>query len=210
MLEVDGLMASLSERRQLFHSEADFQHALAWRIHETVPDCEIRLEFNPFPDPAKRRRTYIDIWLPTEEVAVELKYLTRKLNSERHGERYYLSDQGAQDQKRYDFLKDIQRLETVVSERKAKAGFAILLTNDQGYWNVGQPNTYDTAFRIHEGRRISGVLAWSENAKPGTTKDRETPISLNGTYSCSWTDYSHLEGESYGRFRYLAISVQSQ
>ena len=25
--------------RPLFHAEADFQHALAWKIHETYPEC---------------------------------------------------------------------------------------------------------------------------------------------------------------------------
>ncbi len=42
------LMADLAAHRPIFHSEADFQHALAWQIHEAMPDCEIRLEW-PYP-----------------------------------------------------------------------------------------------------------------------------------------------------------------
>jgi len=34
----------LSKERPLFHSEADFQHALAWAIHKNYPDVEVRLE----------------------------------------------------------------------------------------------------------------------------------------------------------------------
>ena len=30
MLDIDGLMASLADIRNVFHSEADFQHVLAW------------------------------------------------------------------------------------------------------------------------------------------------------------------------------------
>ena len=33
MLAVRDLMAGLAESRKVFHSEADFQHALAWHIH---------------------------------------------------------------------------------------------------------------------------------------------------------------------------------
>ena len=45
MLDIPELMRELARERPLFHSEADFQHALAWRIHETISDCGIRLEY---------------------------------------------------------------------------------------------------------------------------------------------------------------------
>ena len=70
MMDIDGLMAKLSKRRQIFHSEADFQHALAWEIHLANPDCQVRLEFSPFPD--DERAMLLDIWLPTESLAIEL------------------------------------------------------------------------------------------------------------------------------------------
>ena len=65
----------------MFHSEADFQFALAWRIKEATSH-DIRLEFKPFPE----ERMYLDLWVPAIGVAVELKYLTRKLEVERDGE----------------------------------------------------------------------------------------------------------------------------
>ena len=34
MIDMDGLMGSLADSRKVFHSEADFQHALAWHIHQ--------------------------------------------------------------------------------------------------------------------------------------------------------------------------------
>lgn len=36
-------LQSLSTDRPIFHSEHDFQHALAWAIHERVPNAHIRL-----------------------------------------------------------------------------------------------------------------------------------------------------------------------
>ena len=37
MLDIKGLLTALAESRKVFHSEADFQHALAWHIHQTMP-----------------------------------------------------------------------------------------------------------------------------------------------------------------------------
>ena len=95
MLDVDLLMSGLAQTRPVFHSEADFQHAFAWRIREAMPDCQVRLEYNLFPD--ERRRTYLDIWLPGLEVAIELKYFTRQLEATHEEERFVLRGQGAQD-----------------------------------------------------------------------------------------------------------------
>ena len=38
MLDIEGLLTSLAQSRKVFHSEADFQHALAWQIHKARPD----------------------------------------------------------------------------------------------------------------------------------------------------------------------------
>lgn len=203
-LDICALMSGLAERRPIFHSEADFQFALAWRIHETLPNCEVRLEFKPFLS----ERMYLDVWLPTECVALELKYLTRELTTECAGEKFALRD-GARDVGRYDTLKDIQRIERMVSETRANTGFVITLTNDNNYWETPprKKPTKDAEFRIHEGRDLKGKLAWQDGASKGTTKGREAPISLKGSYTLDWRNYSNLKSEKYGRFRYLAVQV---
>lgn len=206
MLNVDRLLTGLAETRPIFHAEADFQHALAWEIHLAMPDCQIRLEFNASTDSAERR--YLDLWLPTEKAAIELKYCTRNLSAVFADERFALKNQSANDVRRYDFLKDIQRLEQSVERGPAETGVAILLTNDPSYWQrVGRSDTVDAAFRIHEGREITGNLAWSEKAGRGTTKDRAQPITLNGAYTLHWRDYSEVPGQGCSRFRSLAVSV---
>ena len=55
MLDIDGLMTGLAGTRKVFHSEADFQHALAWQIHEAMPESRIRLEVDAFPAQDRRR-----------------------------------------------------------------------------------------------------------------------------------------------------------
>ena len=219
MFNIHNMMAELARSRPVFHSEADFQHALAWRIHETVPESQIRLEFKPFP--ADDRQIYLDIWVPTEGIALELKYFTRSLVTVHKDEFFFLKNQAAEDLGRYDFLKDIHRLEDFLRRREdAKAGFSVLLTNNQGYWNLPRDgNPVDAAFRLYEGRTITGELAWSARASQGTTKGRAEPISISNSYNVRWRDYSTLERlglqdsklvtKGIEQFRYLVVEVAS-
>ena len=55
MFDMDGLMRSLADTRKVFHSEADFQHALAWHIHEAMPESQIRLEVDVMQVERQRR-----------------------------------------------------------------------------------------------------------------------------------------------------------
>ena len=204
MLDITHLMNELAHDRLVFHSEADFQHALAWRIHDAMPDCGVRLEYKPFPT----ERMYLDIWFSGIGVAVELKYRTRKLNLERDGESFALRNQSAQDLGRYDFLKDIQRLEQLSTLPHARAGFAVMLTNDSSYWKrPSQLDTLDAAFRLHDDQRITGKMAWSEQAGAGTTENRKEPIRLNGSYDLQWQDYADIGDGRHRRFRYLAVQT---
>lgn len=200
-MEIIDLMCDLSHDRPLFHSEADFQHALAWHIHNTMPDCGVRLEYKPLG-----KRIHLDLWLESIGVAIELKYRTQALKLERREEAFELFNQSALPISRYNYLKDIQRLEKLGEFPQASAGYAIFLTNDPLYWEMPkQPGTIDTAFRLHEGRRLCGKLAWAERASQGTVKGRENPIRLDGSYEVRWRDYSIAADRRYGRFRYLAI-----
>ena len=112
MIDIPQLLSHLADWRPAFHSEADFQHALAWQIKREL-DSEVRLEV---PYGGSSDNKYLDIWLPDEGVAIELKYFTRKPDPRKravhlNNESFALRDQGAQDIRRYDFLNDIQRQE---------------------------------------------------------------------------------------------------
>ena len=203
MINIAHLMRALAYERPLFHSEADFQHALAWQIHKAMPDCGVRLEFKP---PGKR--IHLDLWLDSIGVAIELKYRTQALKLERRGEAFELFDQSARPISRYNYLKDIQRLEDLSEFPRVDAGYAVFLTNDPLYWEMPKHRgTIDTAFRLHEGHRLRGELAWAEQASEGTVKGRENPICLYGSYEVRWRDYAVAADRRYGRFRYLAIKT---
>ena len=198
-------MSNLARRRRVFHSEADFQHAFAWEFHSTIGDGDVRLEYRPLP----AERVYLDLWFPAIRVAVELKYFTRTLDIEDNGEQFTLLDQSAQDVRRYDYLKDIERLERITKQRSAvRTGFAILLTNDRTYWRrPSRPNTVDAAFRLHHGRQTTKTMDWSAQAAAGTTKGREKPICLRRTYELNWQDYVDVGTARNGQFRFLAVQI---
>ncbi len=205
MMDLDGLMASLARYRPVFHSEADFQHALAWHWQERNPDAAVRLEYRlPFAG----ERGYADLWIRDggHTTYIELKYWTRAL-SVRHGDELYtLANQAAQDISRYDFIKDLERVERAVTAGLANRGFVVALTNDQGYWSLPRPGTVDAAFRLHEGRTLLGELAWAEHAGVGTTATRQRVLNLVREYRCHWQPYSNL-GVPRGEFRYLNVDV---
>ncbi len=207
-MDIDALLLHLSDKRPLFHSEADFQHALAWEIQRHYPEANLRLEYRPSISGA---RMYVDVWVGLRggrALALELKYKTARLDIERDGEVYALLNQSAQDTGRYDFLKDISRLERLVSARPDTSGIAILLTNDAGYWSASRSaQTVDAAFRLHEGRSVSGELCWGVGASAGTMRTREQAIVLQTQCDAKWTDYSQVRSDRNSRFRYLIVHV---
>lgn len=171
----------------------------------------------------RRVRMYMDLWLPEAHLAIELKYGTRKLvdcdapalDLRPQSESFSLRD-GAADMTRYDFLKDVERLEWVVARRREDTrGIAVLLTNDPLYWEVSKKrNAKDSEFHLHEGRELCRRpegMDWAESTSEGTRKGKDVPIVLNGSYhSLEWTSYRVLDGDRKARnrtLRYLAVEV---
>lgn len=200
-------MGQLAATRPVFHSEADFQHALAWLIHSVRPDSQIRLETRP------ERGIRLDLLatVGSERIAVELKYLVGRFEGYVGGEHYDLPKQGAHDISRHDVVKDIVRLERFVADGFADRGWGITLSNDSNYWRPGwKLDPIDAAFRLQEGAVLEGTRAWSERAGPGTTRKRDIPLELRGRYQCRWSDYSVLAAADAKNslVRYLAFEVR--
>jgi hypothetical protein len=207
MFSLDDLLTRLAHERPVFHTEADFQHALGWALHVTHPDWSVRLERRVQIDglPA-----YVDLlaFSTHDSLAIELKYKTRKTNVEREGEVFELKGQGAQDLGRYDFINDICRLESVASECPGTRGCALFLANDPLYWctaPAGAP--VDAAFRLLPGRILSGRLTWHPGASEGTLQGRASALALRHSYRVAWRGYSEVDCPLYGTFKYLAIEV---
>ena len=209
MLEISEIMKNLAEARPIFHLEKDFQLALSMQI-QTKQGIQVRPE-HPFRDEEKKRK-YLDIWIRNKKVAIELKYKTQRLIIRHKNEDFSLRNQSAQDEGRYDFLKDVERLEKMIDDGQAKAGFAVLLTNDHLYWTHQGRNTTSFNFRLKKGRKIrKGVeMKWNfPRAIPKSMKKRGKSIVLRSSYKLEWRPYSSCKVEN-GRFKYLAVKVTGQ
>lgn len=207
VFDIHDLLAALAQRRPLFHSERDFQHAFAWELHVRLPQALIRLER---PVQTSLGLLHLDVVAQVEPdlLGFELKYKTRELITLAAEELFHLQDHGAQPPTRYDFLKDVSRLESFVKGMPTATGWAVLLTNDSAYWC--EPRGADgtsTAFSLSDGRTCYGRLEWGANTGLGTKRKREEPIELSGEYRFRWRDYSAVEARSYARLRYLAVSI---
>lgn len=140
--------------------------------------------------------------------AVELKYLTRLWTGEFGGEPYQLKDQGAQDIRGYDVVKDVVRVERFVAAMPGSNGAVVCIGNDPSYWTAPTHGreTNAHAFRIHEGTILQGSRAWGPLTGAGSSKGRQERLVLYGTYRMAWSDYSSLPGPR-GTFRRLVIPV---
>lgn len=199
-------MKALHTARPVFHSEADFQHALAWVVHTVLPHVRVRLETRPAPG------VHLDVAVddPTsgERLAVELKYLTAAWSGTVDGESFQLLNQGAQDIRAYDIVKDLCRVERIIAAGAASRGAVIVLTNDPAYWTRpghGRVTNAD-AFRVYDGNGLAGARAWGPVTGAGTTRGRESALELAGIYLCEWRPFSMLAGQR-GEFRYLMFDV---
>ena len=203
-MELIPIIESLRHKRSVFHSEADFQFALAWEIQQSNSDTEIRLEYPPKDEPNK----YIDILVRHEEFVfpIELKYKTKNLSVLVDGEQFTLKNHGVQDLGAYDFVKDICRSESFATHLDGfKCGYVIWLTNDPYYWNAPKnPNAGYAEFSIHDGATKAGVMKWGSNLSLGTIKGREQELMLKSEYLISWNEYSDL-GTKSGSFKYALI-----
>jgi len=210
MLDLESVMQALASERRVFHSEADFQHALAWKIRERNPDAKIRLEV-PSGRFDKRERIDIVVNVCGRKYAIELKYKKRKLKLVLGDEEFSLRADGAHDISRYDFVKDIVRLERYVASEDGTTGYAILLTNDDLYWKESVRGVNSAAFFLHEGRTLEsdGALTWHERTGSGTKKNREEPLSLRARYKIGWKDYSTIPELQSSKFRYILLAVTS-
>lgn len=207
LVDVQRLLGTLAETRPAFHSEGDFQHAFAWELHLQHPQAFVRLER---PIETKLGVLHIDVTAKIDHCvhAFELKYKTKSAIARVGPELYELLNHGGQPLGRYDFVKDIARLESFIEGLPTGLAHAIMLTNDSAYWSEPR-STDDTsaAFSLHEARSLSGRLDWSPRTGAGTKRGREEPISLRGRYRLQWRNYSEIDGNVRSTFRYLAVEV---
>lgn len=193
-------MSVLADRRPVFHSEADFQFALAQAIASIDPKVEIRLEK---PVTTQAGTVYLDLHCSYGDArtAIELKYFTRRWTDNVRGELFDLKHHSARDLARRYFVNDVKRLEAFAADTGGN-GLAVMLTNDSALWTLSnRRGTRDAEFHIHEGQTLEGHLAW------GLEDNRLYSVDLHGTYDLVWSDYSRRSGDF--ELRYLLLEAEA-
>jgi hypothetical protein len=204
MFSIHEELERLSQKHPFFASKEAFKQSLKFQLQE-----KFRVEEN------KRFHDYlIDLWVEEPEsgcqYAICLMNKLARATIRQNGQTIELKHHGAEDQGRYDFLAQVEKLERITMGRRNVYGIVVLLTNDHLYWTEPmRSNTVDCEFRIHENRIITGELKWLEHASAGTTKNREEPIVIKGMYKMQWHHYSTISNEKHGEFRYLAVYVRA-
>ena len=210
-MDVHGIMDSLGPKRPVFHSEADFQFALASEMSRLYDSLDIRLEV-PFGFDRKGR---IDILARDNGSAypIELKYLKKALRYTEKGEGFALAD-GARDMDMRDCVSDIARIESFRGRLEGfQAGYAIWLTNDRAYWDADYDASYYEEFHAPDGSIKSGGMRYAEvnqrtGKRPWISREGKysSAVVLSGKYHIEWRAYGDL-GVPNGRFMYAAIKV---
>lgn len=204
-VDLHNILKELSEERPIFHSEADFKFALAWKIKEEVSPEKIIIEY---PVSISDKRIYIDIYFKKDnnEYFLELKYKTKKFEVDYEEMKYILKDQKACDLGRYDFIKDISRLERKICEQQNKFGYVIFLSNDEKYLQVTKNTNQDFNFNIgNKTTIISGEKNWSEEKNIENLGSRKNSLNIKNEYCLEWRGYSNFENI---KFNYLLIKIK--
>lgn len=195
MIDIENILKQLANKRPFFHSEADFQHALAWEIQTCYPKANIRIEKPYLIDD---RPFYIDLIVEMDDkiIAIELKYKTKKFEFELNSENFSLKNQGAQGWGRYYFVNDIVRLEKLMEKFEISQGYAIFLTNDMYYQSKSKDNTVYFDFSLQNEKTLSGILKLKDEKKIDKT------LQLKNDYLLNWQQY-----EPTYQFQYLIVKV---
>ena len=207
--DIESLLLSLATERRLFWSEADFQFAFAWKIQQNYPSAKIRLERRQEITNSKKP-AYVEIWVELDNkiYPIELKYKTRIYQAaDLNGEVIRTKTHSARDVGRHSYLKDIERIENYSYVDGFERGFAIIITNDEHYYNpeLAPSGTTDEDFVIHEGKTIKRdkKMVW-HSSKPWALSLGS--ITLRHDYQMKWSLYSRSE-DNKGDFKYAIAEI---
>lgn len=208
-MNIFNVMKALSDKRPIFHSEADFQFSLGWELKILNNDFEIIME-RPFQfkDKSKKHpKIELDLLIKdgSKKYGVELKYVTKELKTEINKEKFELKDHMATNLRRYDFYKDISRLESLKIKKEIDKGYVIFLTNVDSYQNstTGMAEKFNFA---HECKISQGKYDWSDKSltEKSHRKHRKEEIELNQEYDCRWHEYFTIDNHV---FKYILLEI---
>ncbi len=207
-------MLEFADSRTVFHSEADFQ--LEFGMFLMKKGHSVRLEKG-----FKRIGIYPKIELDMEldgETAIELKYKTSELKVKVGDEHFELKQHGAANLGRFDAIDDARRVKSLVDSEitQISEGYTLFLTNDSDYWLNNAQRTMSKDFALIEKRRFTNgdKLDWysdslNVNSVSKNRMDPFAPIKIDFNDEIKWCDFSKIDNDKSGSFRFFVIDVNS-
>jgi hypothetical protein len=195
-------MYELAQVRPTFHSEADFQLALAM-VMTRHGARRVRLERRVRVQKPlrKKQQLAVDILatIDCSHIGLELKYpkktYTGTVLSDGEPEEYSLRE-GAPDLEAAEYWHDAERIELLLAEHTIEAGASIMLSNVPYWLPTTLTRTVGRAFTLYEDRPVDPMtLEWT--GKPFTH-----PVNLTAHYRCRWQPFSKPPGTE---FRYMIL-----
>ena len=180
------ILDELKDNKDFLFNELDLQMFVARALEkEFSENYKIHLEYHlpkgwnkKFDEDYSRWGTeipYIDIVLEKEGenpkfIAIELKYKLKKIQDKdlmrfgtkpEGGDIILVTNQSAQNNARYDFWKDVKRIELLTKHfDKVIGGIAMLVTNDESYKTTKEGSNY-SAFGLVSTSK-NGKLEWKD------------------------------------------------
>ena len=213
----DDVMSFISRQTELMFNEMDFQMQLALFLRATGHYSDVDVEyFLPTRNTDilegyewdSNMRTDIVVSHDGEYIPVELKYTTRLVRRDtmRFGimvkDLEVMRNQGAQDNIRYNFWKDVRRVELIKKIfPTVDHGLAVFLTCDPAYTKAPRSDSSCAPFSMAGDHPIGGgEMDWIGN--PASRKDH-MPFHLDGRYLIEWrhTTIDNID------FHYTIVSI---
>lgn len=186
--------------------EAQLQYELAVELGKSYPNAKIFFEY-PATDKSSTKRIYYDLVIVENDTyyVIELKYKTKDENVSIYGVSYTLKNHAAQDLGRFDYLKDVSRIEnfSANTNKNFGGGFAVIVTNDSTYWEKDGAKCIYKEFAVKNGVTISkGDKNWVNGTKESSVgKDRINGLTLLKDYSVKWQPIADTS------FEYLILEI---
>lgn len=177
-----------------YYSEASVQHKIAIEIYKLL-----RIE-SILEKKIKGKKEYLDILCKRGNIryGIELKYKTKKVESRS----FEYTTQSAQNNGKYDFLRDVARIESYVSSKILNTGFIVFITNDKRYFNPAREKTKIKKFDL--------INCLKKNYKP-SWEGRNAMVKLQRKYPIKWQPDKRTDDENnVAYFRYCILKVPRQ
>ena len=211
MALVDDIIADIDRYLRgcgrIHFNERDLQIRLAMYLRATGSYDDVDVEYyvprSVFPAGAYIWNTEMKVDIVVkgqgEYVPIELKYKTQTIGAaltrfdEYVGTEPVLKNQAAQNLGKYDFWKDVRRLELLRRRFKAvRHGVVLFLTNDKSYTKASRASAICANFAMDEGHH-SADKSWAGGAKEIQGRP---DFKLNGGYDIEWHNPT-LAGQRY-------------